>query len=170
VDAAAKTSHLYRVLEVQHLVIQQVFDRIAWTGRPVKDATHDDRIVRCIVMAQRTPRHSLTPGKLGSAQQPAKETQIQGVKDFFQVVETAFRAREPLVSSRMANLLRLPRDRRAGGEPLEANVVGRINGFLVELGKKNVRDRANHALGSTFHQIGKADIDLALAQPNRRVE
>ena len=55
VDAAAQPPHPYRVLQVQHLVVKQVFNRITGARRPVEDPAHHNRVVRGVVVPQRTP-------------------------------------------------------------------------------------------------------------------
>jgi hypothetical protein len=52
VDAAAESAHPDGVLEVEHLVIEQVLDGVPGTGRPVEDAADDDGVVGGIVMTQ----------------------------------------------------------------------------------------------------------------------
>ena len=49
---AAQAPHLHRVPEVEHLVVEQVFDGVAGAGWAVEDAAHDDRVVGGVVMAR----------------------------------------------------------------------------------------------------------------------
>jgi len=67
-DATPQAPSPDRVLQMQHLVIEQVFDRIARTGRPVEDTADDDGVVRGVVVAQRALGVVLAPGQLGAAQ------------------------------------------------------------------------------------------------------
>ena len=51
VNTAAQAAHANGVLEVQHLVVKQVLDRVTRAGGAVEDAAYDDGIVRGVVVA-----------------------------------------------------------------------------------------------------------------------
>ena len=53
-DAAAQSAQLDGVLQVQHLVEEQVFDGVAGAGGAVEDAADDDGVVGGVVVAQGT--------------------------------------------------------------------------------------------------------------------
>ena len=155
---------------MQHLVVQQILDRIPRTRWPVEDFTHHNRVVRGIVMTQQPLGMMLAPGELRTAQQAEKEALIQRIEDFVEVVIAAFRPAESLGSARAANLLRLPRHCFAVLKALVAMVVRRADGLPVYLRNENVRDRPQNRLRSAFQQIGKTHMQLALPQPDRRIE
>src|ERR1700751_5307467 len=52
VYTAAAPPHFHRMLQMQHLVKQNVLDRITRHARMIKNAADDNRIVRRIVMPQ----------------------------------------------------------------------------------------------------------------------
>lgn len=51
-DATSKSAHLHGVLEVQHLVVEEVLDCVAGAGWAIKDATDNDGIVGGVVVAE----------------------------------------------------------------------------------------------------------------------
>jgi hypothetical protein len=75
VDAAAQAAHADRMLEVKHLVVEQVFDGVARAGGAVEDAADDDGVVGGVVVAERALGVVLAPGELGTAEQAAEEAQ-----------------------------------------------------------------------------------------------
>ena len=52
VYAAAAAAQFYRMLQVEHLVIDDVFDRVARNPRLVEDAAYHDGVVGGIVVAE----------------------------------------------------------------------------------------------------------------------
>src|ERR1035438_5567590 len=97
-DTAAQSAHLDRVLQVEHLVVEQVFDCVPWARWPVEDAADDDHVVGRVIVAQRPLSKMLAPGEIGPAEQPAEEARIEGVEDFFEIVEAALWTKEALRS------------------------------------------------------------------------
>ena len=65
--AAASGAYGDGVLQVQHLVIQQVLDGTTRCSGTVKDAADDDGVVCSVVVAQHAARGVLTPGEDGPA-------------------------------------------------------------------------------------------------------
>ena len=51
VNAAPASTKPDRVLEMQHFVVNDVFDRITWYREMIEDAADDNGIVRRIVVA-----------------------------------------------------------------------------------------------------------------------
>ena len=93
VDAAAQAARLDRMLEVQHLVVEQVFDGVARAGGAVEDAADDDGVVRGVVVAERALGVVLAPGEFGAAEQAAEEARVERVEDFFEMVDSGLRGR-----------------------------------------------------------------------------
>jgi hypothetical protein len=56
VDTPAKPAHSDWMLEVEHFMVEQVFDRVTRTRGPIEYAADDDRVMGGIVMAQGAPR------------------------------------------------------------------------------------------------------------------
>jgi len=62
VDAAASSFNPDGVLEMKHLVIEQVLDGRAWSIGTVKDAAYNDGVVGSVVVAEHTARVVSAPG------------------------------------------------------------------------------------------------------------
>src|SRR5271157_3271265 len=73
VHAAASVLCFHWMPEVQHLVIHQIFDRVARCISAIEDSAYHDRIVRGVVVAQETFRRVLAPGELRTPQQSVEE-------------------------------------------------------------------------------------------------
>ena len=110
------------------------------------------------------------PRKIGSAEHAIEESLIQRVEDFVQIVEMPSGSGVALATASVADEFSLARDGGAGGESLEADVVRRIDGLLVQLGQEDVGDSANDALRGTLDQVRKADEDFAFTQANGGIQ
>jgi len=170
VNAPAEAAHPHRVLEVKHLVVEQVFDGVAGTRGLVEDTADHDGVVGGVVVAQGALCQVLAPGQLGPAQQAPEEAGVERVEDLIQVVVPALGAEVALAAARMANQFGLARDRGAGREALVAQVLGGLNGPLVELGKQDVGDGVDYGFRRALEQIGETDQDLSFAKADRCVK
>ena len=74
------------MLDVKHLVIQDVLDHEARDGRVVERAADDDRLVDVVVVAQQPPRFALAPGKQRTIELAAEVAGIQFGKQLRQIV------------------------------------------------------------------------------------
>ena len=70
----------------------------------------------------------------------------------------------------MADELSLPGYGGAGAKAPVAQVVGRVDWFLVELGEQDVRDGVQDTLRSAFEQIGEAGQNLPFAQTDTSIQ
>jgi len=77
VDAAAACLHSHGVLEVQHLVIEQVFDGAAWRVGAVEDTADDDGVVRGVVVAEHAAGVVGAPRKDGFAKETVEEARVE---------------------------------------------------------------------------------------------
>ena len=68
--AATAPAQLHGMFQVQHLVIDDVFHRVAGNPRMIEDATHDDGVVGGIVVAKAVAGVVAAPGHLGRASKP----------------------------------------------------------------------------------------------------
>ncbi len=101
VDAAAQAARLDGVLEVKHLVVEQVFDGVARAGGAVEDAADDDGVVGGVVVAERALGVVFAPGEFGAAEEPAEEARVERVEDLFEIEVAAFRAEVALAAARV---------------------------------------------------------------------
>src|ERR1700730_17874819 len=91
--AATSAASVHRMLQVQHLVVYEIFHGKSWSVGTVKNAADDDGVVRGIVVAERAARVMRAPCQLRPAKQPVKIAGIQTFEHFIKVVVTALRCR-----------------------------------------------------------------------------
>src|ERR1700677_685282 len=132
VHATAQAAHPDGMLQVKHLVIEQVLDGVARTGRPVENAADDNRVVRRVVVPKRPLGVVLAPGKFRPSEQAAEEAQVQRVENFLEVVEPALWAEVALGAACMANELGLSRDGGRRSKSLIAQALRGFDRFFVE--------------------------------------
>ncbi len=169
-DAAAGSLHFYRVLEVEHLVVEQVFDGVTGAGGTVEDLAYYDGVVCGVVVAQGSLGHGFAPCELGATHEAVEEAGVERVEDFFEVVVAAMGAEIALGAAAAADELGLLHDGGGGGEALVAVVLRGVNGLFVELGDEDVRDGAEDGFGCAFEQVREADVELVFAEADGGVE
>ena len=89
--AAAAAPQPDRVLQMEHLVVNDVFQHEAGHAGMIEDAADNDRIVRRIVMAEYAAGLSLTPAHARPCHQSMEETAVQVFEDFIQIVKMTSR-------------------------------------------------------------------------------
>ena len=65
------------MLDVQHLVVQNIFDYESWDGSTVERAADDYRAMDVVVVAKNAPRLALAPGKKWTLKLSAEVPSIQ---------------------------------------------------------------------------------------------
>jgi hypothetical protein len=170
VDAAAAGFDADGVLEVEHLVVEEVLNGAARGVGTVEDAADDDGVVSCVVVAEHATGVVGTPRKGGAAEEAVEETGVEGLEDLVEVVVVAERGEDALAATGLANVLGLARDGLGGDVAAVPVGVGRGDGLFVELGEQNVGDGAVDGLGSMFEEVGEADVEAAFAEADRGVE
>jgi hypothetical protein len=170
VDAAAAGFDADGVLEVEHLVVEQVLDGAARRIGTVEDAADDDGVVSRVVVAKHATGVVGTPRKSGAAEETVEETGVEGLEDLVEVVVVAEWCEDALAAAGLANVLGLTRDGLGGDVAAIPVGVRGGNGFFVELGEQNVGDGAVDSLGSVFEEVGEADVETAFAETDCGVE
>ena len=170
VDLSAEASHADGMLEVEHLMVEQILDGIARAGGAVEDAADDDGVVGGIVVAERSFGYALAPGEVGPAQQSVEEAEVERLKDLVEVVVVPFGTGVEFAAAGGADALDLLGHVGRGGKALVAGIVGGVDGFAIDLGHQNVQDGTDDRLRSSFEQVREADLERTLAQPDGGVE
>src|SRR5207244_4292846 len=85
--AASAAVQLYRVPQMEHLVVDDILDRVAGNLGMIEDPADDDRIVSRVVVSQKIACAALAPTHLGPRLHAAKEPQVQTLEDGVQVVK-----------------------------------------------------------------------------------
>ena len=169
-DAAAAIAGFDGMLEVEHLVVHEVFDGVAGRVGPVEYTADHDGIVGRVVVTEEAARGVLAPGKERTAEEAVEEAEVEGLEDFFQVVVRALVRGDALASASLANAFGMSDHGFAAGiATVAAGMVG-VDGFAVEFGDEDVRDGAQDGFGRAFEEVREADAELAFAQANGGVE
>ncbi len=170
VDAAAAGFDADGVLEVEHLVVKEVFDGAAGGVGTIEDATDDDGVVGGVVVAEHAAGVVGGPGKGGAAEEAMEETGVEGFEDLVEIVVMADGGEEAFAAAGLPDVLGLLRDGFGGDVAAIAVGVGGSDGFLVELGEEDVGDGAVDALGGVLEKVGEADVQAAFAKADGGVE
>ena len=163
-------AQLYRMPQVQHFMIDEIFNRVTRHPGPIENAADDDGIVRGIVMSQAAQRVVAAPCHLWPRHQAVKEAQVQVFKNLVKVIVLALWALNALAPAHLADEMRFGGHGLAAGEFAVAHRVGRVDRLAVELGDQDVQDGIQHRLGRAFQQIREADEDASLAKPDGVVD
>jgi hypothetical protein len=89
VNTAAASFDADGVLEVKHLVIQEVLDGAAGSVGAIEDAADDDGVVGGVIVAQHAAGVVGAPGQGGPAEEAVEEAGVEGVEDFVEIVVVA---------------------------------------------------------------------------------
>ena len=108
VDAAAAGTYFDGVLEVEHLVVQQVFDRVTRGVGAIEDPTDDDGVVGGVVVAEHAAGNVSAPGKGGATAKAVEEAVVHRLEDLFEVVVAALGGADALAAAGLADAFRLP--------------------------------------------------------------
>ncbi len=101
-NAAARSAELDRMLEVKHLVVNDVFDDIAGHANVIEDAADDDGVVRGIVMSEHIARTGLAPGHLRAGEESEEEARVEFVEKLVEVIDVADGAFHTFASAHLA--------------------------------------------------------------------
>ena len=108
--AAAAAPQFNRMLQMQHLVIHDEFDDVARDGRVIENVADDDGVVGRIIVPKTVTGAILTPRQARPGQQPAKELQVQALKDRVQIIDVTSGRRDAFASAHLADEMRLIAD------------------------------------------------------------
>ena len=82
VDATTAGFDADRVLEVEHLVVEEVFDGTSGRVGTVEDTGNDNGVMCGVVVAEHAAGVVGTPGERGATQQAVEKTGIERLEDF----------------------------------------------------------------------------------------
>ena len=170
VDAAATGFDADGVLEVEHLVVEEVFDGAAGGVGAVEDAADHDGVVGSVVVAEHAACVVGGPGEGGAAEEAVEEAGVEGFEDLVEVVVVAGGGEDAFAAAGLADVLGLAGDGFGGDVATVAVGVGGGDGLFVELGEEDVGDGAVDALGGVLEEVGEADVEATFAQADGGVE
>ena len=153
VDAAAARFDADGVLEVEHLMVQQVLDSTAGGVGPVEDAGDDDGVVGGVVMAEHAACSVGGPGEGGASKKAMEEAGVEGFEDVVEIVMKSDGSRDAFASASLTDVSRALRD-GVGGDvaPVAVGVVW-SDGLTVELGQEDVRDCMVDGFGRGLKEV-----------------
>ena len=170
VYAPPASAQVHRMLQMQHLVINDVLDDVTRHTPVVEDAADDDRIVSGIVVPKPVAGVLTAPGELRPPHQSVEESPVEVVEDLFEMV---------MMPARRVDLLppaHLPHEPRFRGEFLPADIapvtrtLSAVDRPAVKLGQQNMSDRVQHCFGRAFEQIRESNVKFGVAQANGVVD
>ena len=170
VDAAAAGFDADGVFEVEHLVVEEIFDGAAWGVGAIEDAADDDGVVGGVVVAEHAAGVVGAPGERGAAEEAVEETGVEGLEDFVEIVVVAGGGGDAFAAAGLADVLGLFGDGFGGDVAAVAVGVDAGDGLFVELGEKDVGDGVVDGLGRVLEDVGEADVEAAFAQADGGVE
>jgi hypothetical protein len=170
VDAAAAGFDADRVLEVEHLVVEKVFDGAARGVGTVEDEADDDGVVGGVVVAQHTASLVGGPGEGGASEEAVEEAGVEGLEDLVEVVVVAGGGGDALAAAGLADVLGLAGDGLGGDVAAVAVGVGGGDGLFIELGQEDVGDGAVDGVGGGLEEVGEADVETPFAEADGGVE
>ena len=123
------------MLQVQHLVVDDVFEDIAGHARMVEDAADNDRIVRRIVVAEDAARLGLAPTHSRARHQPVKEAGVQVFENRVQIIEVPASGTQKFAPAHLANQVGLAHNVVAGDIFAVTRGQSAVDGPAIHLGQ-----------------------------------
>jgi len=153
VNATATSFDADGMLEMEHLVVQKIFDGAAWRVRTVEYPADDDGVVGGIVVAQHATGVVSRPGKRGAPEESMEEPGIERLEDFIEVVMVADGSGQALAATSLTNMFCLAGDGFGGYVSAVAVGVGGRDWLFIELGEEDVRNCLMNGLGRRLKQV-----------------
>jgi hypothetical protein len=141
------------VLEVQHLVVEEILNGAAGGIGAVEDAADDDGVVGGVVVAEHAAGVVSRPGESGAAEEAVEETGVEGLEDFVEVVVVAGGGGEPLAAAGLPDVLGLAGDGFGGDVAAVAVGMGGGDWLLVKLGEEYVGDGVVDVVGCGLEEV-----------------
>ena len=115
--ASAAPPQSDRVLQVQHLVVEDVLDHVAGDAWIVEDFADDDGVVGGVVVAEAVAGVVAAPGKLRASHEAVEEAAVEVVEKFFEMVVVSAGGADVLASAHLAH------EARFGGEIMTGHIA-----------------------------------------------
>src|SRR5271165_4407609 len=164
VNAAAAAPQLHGMLEVQHLVIDDVLHSASRYPEMIENPADHNGVVCGVIVGQTAARANLAPGHLRAPQQSVKEPQVELVEDLLQVVEEPTRRMNAFAPAHLPHQMRFGADVLASHVTAKSARVRRLDRLAVYLGQQNMHDRLDNAVRCAFQQVRDSHVHLGVAQ------
>lgn len=164
------TAELDGMPQVQHLMIDEIFDGIERDACGIENAADDDGVMRGIIVAQAAESLVAAPGHLWSSHKAVEKAEIQVVKNLVEIIVLPFGTLDALAPAKLADELRLLRHGVTAGIFAITRGMGSINRFAMQLGDEDMQDGIKHRFRRAFKKIREADEDASLAQADGAID
>ena len=152
------------MLQVEHFVVDDVFQHIGRHRRMVEDAADDNGVVRGIVVAENAAGLGLAPTHAGAGEQAVKESSVQVLEDGVEIVEVAAGGAEAFAPAHLANEVSFAHDLVTGHVFSVASCVPTIDWLAVHFGQQDMGDGPENRVWSALQQIGEPDQQASVAE------
>lgn len=146
------------MLEVEHLVIQQILDGTSRSVGAVEDAADDDGVVGGVVVSQHAFGMMGAPGKSGATEQAVKKACVEALEDLVEIVAVSLRGGDTFAAAGLTDVFGLLGDSLRRGMAAIAVRVGGRDGLFVELGEKDVSDGVVDGLWRGLEKVRQANM------------
>src|SRR5712692_9129254 len=136
----------------------------------IEDAADDDGVVCRVIVAEAAAGMVLAPGELRAAHESVEEATVEVVENFFQMIVVAAGRANVFASAHLADEPRFGGNVVAGDIAAITGAVRAIDRLTIKLGEQDVGDRVQQGFGSAFKQVGKADVELSLAEADSVID
>lgn len=92
---------------MQHLMVDDIFQRVSRNAGMIEYTANDDGVMRRIVVGKTSTGLCLTPRHLRASQQAVKKLAVQPFKNFLQVVNMTLRRGDSLSAANLSDKVRL---------------------------------------------------------------
>lgn len=148
---------------MQHLVVHEVFNRVAGNGGPIKDSAYDNSIVRRVEVAKTLPRRMLAPSHLRPGQESIEEAAVQIFKNRVEIIEPSLSGNNSLPPANLPDEMCFGGEIVAGRIPSVAQCMSAVYRFAVKLGEEDVGYRMQHGFRRSLQQVRQPHQHLAFA-------
>lgn len=166
VDAAAAAAQSDGMLQVQHLVVDDVLDGVAGDGEVIEDSADDDGIVGGVVVAEDAACPGRAPAHARASHESVKKTRVEIFENCVKIVEVPLWRAQKFAAAHLADQMGFADNFMAGNIFSVASGVAAIDGLAVHLGKKDVGDGVKNRVGGAFQEIREPYQQPTLAKAN----
>ena len=158
------TAVFHGMLEMEHLVEENIANHEERDAGIVEQAAQDDGVVGGVVVSQESAGALTAPAEAGFAHQAVKELEIQIVEEGIEVVMGAGGAGDELAAALFADEGEGPANVLA--VEVEAVAVGKGGGdlFAEEFADEDMDESLEDGGGGAFEQVAQAEAEGAVAE------
>jgi len=158
------------MVDVEHLVIDDVLDDVARNAARVERLADDDRVVRRVVMSKYSICLFDRPRQHRLRQLAAEEPEIHVIENLVEVVDFAFRCSDNFSSVRSLPIIRAAAHLFARNIRVVNSVRFRANPAAEKFRYEYVRERSMRLRRHVSAHVRDTNEDLAVTNANRLVQ